>query len=171
MKYLLPCIGLLMTATVYGQDEFAITANGLAPPFLTSKIDHLTKSQMYEKTLTWIEENEEAYKLSVQGKTENAAIQLTSVKWNAVNLGEKYFIARHHISLSFEDDHWKFEPTAIQLKLNSKYDMGWEDFDLTDGTMYFKKGKLIKKYKSYLDDLLAQLNEINMKLKSSISGS
>lgn len=170
MKYLILCITLFLTTTVQGQDQFTITMDGLESQSSPSQIDHLTRSQMYEKTLSWIEENEEVYKLSVQDKTENESIQLTSTKWNATHLGEKYYTAEYSVRLTFEDNSLRFEPTAIRLKLNSKYDMGWEAFDTTDTAMYFKKGKVIKKYKSYLEDLIAQLNAINIQLNSSLSG-
>ncbi|MEQ9301882.1 MAG: hypothetical protein RIF33_25100 [Cyclobacteriaceae bacterium] len=166
MKYLILCIGLLLTVTAYGQGDFAITTNGLEPKFCTSSIDHLASSELYEKTLTWIEENQEEYKLSIDEKIEGEMIELTSIKWNAVNLSDKYFIAHYHIRLNFEEDQYQFKPTAIQLKLNSKYDMGLEDFDLTGGEMYFKKGKVIKKYKAYLDDITALLNELNLQLNA-----
>ena len=169
MKYLILCINLLITTSVYGQDKFAITPNGLSPQFSTSRIDHLTRNQIYEKTLTWIELNEEAYKLSVQDKTENEVIQLTSVKWNAVNLGEKYYTSEYNIHLIFEENKYKFEPTAIRLKLNSKYDMGWENFDLSNGDMYFKKDKIFKKYKVYLKDLMLGLNEVSLRLNSHLN--
>jgi hypothetical protein len=96
-------------------------------------------------------------------------IQFTSIKWNAVNLGDQYYIAEYSVRLSFQDGNYQFEPTTIRLKLNSKYDMGWEEFDLMDGAAYFKKGKVMKKYKSYLSDMTARLNELNLHLIEHLS--
>jgi len=141
-----------------------ITANGLRPKLITSRVSSLTPSEVYEKTLRWIKDNEEKYDLSVEEKVENEAIHLTSIKSNAVTLKEQYFYAKYSISISFENEQYKFEPTKIQLKLNSKYDMGWKDFDLNDGSMFYKKGKPIRKYKAYINDLVTQLNEIHIRL-------
>ncbi len=157
-------ISSLISLSSYGQQEFRITENGLAPELSSAAVDDLSQSEFYEKTLNWIETNKEEYKLELVEKIQNQSIQFTSTKWNATHLGEKYYIAEYTINLNFEENSIQFEPTAIRLKLNSKYDMGWNDFNLADGAMYLKKGKVIKKYKAYLNDLMARLNKLNMEL-------
>ncbi len=171
MKNLILCISILLTTVVYCQDEFIMEEIGLTPKFSTSKIDSLTKSELYKKTLTWIEENEKKYKLSVDNKIENEVIHLSSIKGNAVNLDNQYFNVKYKISIVFEKDNYKFEPTEINLKVNSKFDMGWKDFNLTNGAMFFKRGKVIRKYKSYLKDIMALLNELNIQLNSYLKNS
>ena len=166
MKKLILYLNIAFTAIVFGQSEFAISENGLTPKFLSLKIDAMPKNELYKKTWTWIEENEKIYNLSVDNTIENKVIHLYSIKGNAVNLDKKYFNVKYKISISFEKGQYKFEPTEIQLSVNSKYDMGWKDLDLTNGAMYFKKEKVIRKYRSYISDMTTLLNEINIKLSS-----
>lgn len=166
MKALIICLYFLLATSAYSQDKFVIKENGLTPKFTILKIDSLAKSELYNKTLKWIEENEKEYKLSVDNKTKNEVIQLYSIKGNAVNLDKQFFNVKYNVSIGFEKEQCKFEPMGIQLKVNSKFDMGWKDFDLTNGAMYFKKGKVIKKYKSYIKDITTQLNELNHNLSA-----
>lgn len=164
MKKIILCINLLLTVFVYSQDKFIIKENGLAPKFLISKTDSLTKPELYKKTIIWIKENEKKYKLTVDNEIKNEIIHLTSIKGNAVHLNKQYFNAKYKISLRFEDGQYKFEPSEIQLKVNSKYDMGWKKFDLDNCDSFFKKGKVRRKYKPYLKDITALLNELNLQL-------
>lgn len=163
------CANLLFTVFVYGQDVFSIESTGLTPEFSISQINALSQNQLYEETLLWIEENKKKYQLSIENKTENQVIQLVCVKKNAVRLDKQYFNAKYKLNIRFEEKQYKFEPTQIQLKLNSKYDMGWKDFDLSNGSIFFKKGKPIKKYKSYLEDVAHLLNELNLQLSAELN--
>ena len=160
-------INFFVATSVLSQ-EFVIKENGINPKFISIKIDSIAKRKLYNKTLRWIEENEKRYKLSVDNKTENKIINLTSIKGNAVNLDKKYFNVKYTIRIVFKNEHYKFEPTEIKLKVNSKFDMGWKEFDLTNGSMYFKKGKVIKKYKSYIQDITTLLNELNYNLSNNL---
>ena len=144
MKFLILSINLLLTSLVFSQEEFTIKENGLYPKFTSLKIDRLTKSELYNKTLKWIEENEKNHKLSVVSKIENEIIVISSIKGNAVKLDKQYFNAKYRVSIDFDTEQYKFEPIKIQLKANSKYDMGWKDMDLNNGSMYFKKQKVIR---------------------------
>lgn len=169
MKQVLQCLVLLLSATMYGQQEFIIGADGLAPKNIASAIDQ--KNELFTKTLAWIEANEEEYKLSIAEQSENVSITFSSIKGNAVTLADRYFHAKYDIQVRFEEDQLLFEPSQIQLKVNSKYDMGWKDFDLKDPSTYFKKGKVIRKYKAYLGDLVKPLNQLQLELTSHLKGS
>lgn len=123
-------------------------------------------SQWYIKTMSWIEENSETYNLTVEHAVENASIQISFLKGNATTLDKQYYNIGYQVKISFEDGKYTFEPTEIRLKLNSKYDMGWTNFDLNDASLYFKKGKPLRRYKSYLENIPKALNELQMKLIS-----
>jgi hypothetical protein len=134
--------------------------------FLVTKIDNSAKSELYNKTLEWVNEHENSFSLSVDDTVEGEAIHLTSLKGNAVSLDKQFFNVKYNIKISFENEQFKFEPTEIRLKLNSKYDMGWKEFSLSNGAIYFKNGKVIRKYKRYIKDITAVLNEINNQLSA-----
>ena len=88
------------------------------------------------------------------------------LKGNAVNLDKQYYNVSYRVLIDFEDGNYSFEPTEIRLKLNSKYDMGWKEFDLNNGAQFLKKGKPIRKYRSYLENLLKVLNELQIDLQA-----
>lgn len=169
MRNLILCISIFITTSAFGQGEFVIKANGLTPKFTFLEIEHLSQGELYDKALMWILENKQVYRLEVEDKTEDEMIRFTSIKGNAVNQDQRYFNAKYDISLSFEDGQCKFEPTVIQLKVNSKYDMGWKDFDFKDVSTYFKKGKVIRKYRSYIQDMTDRLNELNSQLSAQLN--
>ncbi|WP_133085509.1 hypothetical protein [Winogradskyella aurantia] len=166
MKYIIFYINLFLIVVVYGQDQFVIEENGLTPKFSITKIDNSTKTELYNKTLDWVNEHENSFSLSVDDTVEGEAIYLTSFKGNAVSLDKQFFNVKYDIRISFENEQFKFEPSEIKLKLNSKYDMGWKEFSLSNGDIYFKNGKVIRKYKRYIKDITAVLNEINNQLSA-----
>ena len=166
MKKLLLGIFLLWTTLSYGQIEFVIAVDGLSPKILSAEMSAFNSSQMYTKTMGWIEENSETYNLSMEHAVENAYIQISFLKGNAATLDKQYYNIGNKAKISFEDGKYTFEPTEIRLKLNSKYDMGWTNFDLNDASLYFKKGKPLRKYKSYLENIPKALNELQMNLLS-----
>jgi hypothetical protein len=159
-------IFLLVTAFIHSQVQFTMKENGLTPKFSTSTTDASTNNELYKKTLTWMKANEKTYNLSLDNKIENEVIDITSIKGNALSLNKQYFNVKYKIRISFEKEQYRFEPLEIQLKVNSKYDMGWKDFDLNNGALYYKKGKVIRKYRSYIQDLTVLLNEINFRLNT-----
>ncbi|MEM9075809.1 MAG: hypothetical protein AAGC43_02175 [Bacteroidota bacterium] len=164
MKKLIFSICFMCVFISYGQTEFAITESGLSPKYISAEMNAFTASQLYTKTMGWIAENSKKYKLSVDQTNENVSVHLSYVKGNAVILDKQYYNVDYKVKIHFGDGKYSFEPAEIRLKLNSKYDMGWKDFDLTDGASYFKKGKPLRKYRSYIENLTKALNEVQLDL-------
>lgn len=164
MRTSLLSIGLFITTLIHGQPEFMMTENGLKPEFITTEISPFTQADLYKKTLRWIEETASDYTTSILGKTDNELIDVAFVKGNVAVLDKQYFNARYAICISFKEGQYEFRPTKLELKLNSKYDMGWKIFDLSNSVQYYKKGKIRRKYKAYLKDLTSILNTLNNNL-------
>ncbi|PRX56461.1 hypothetical protein [Flagellimonas meridianipacifica] len=164
MKKLILGLSMLFVTLGHGQTEFTITADGIYPKAITSEIGAYTTSQLYKKTIDWIEENSETHNLTIDCTAEDISIHISSLKNNAANLEKQYYNATYRVNIRFESGKYTFEPTQIQLKLNSKYDMGWEDFDLNNGSLYFKKGKPLRKYRAYLENIPKVLNELHTEL-------
>ncbi len=149
------------------QEQFAIEATGLMPKSIRFQIPSGDSSQqLFQQTLDWIKANEKTYKLTLEETGLGTEMVLTHIKNNAVNLGDRYFHAKYDTKIQFEGSQILFEPIKIQLKVNSKYDMGWNDFDLSSGVEFFKKDKPIKKYRTYLNDLVAPINALHQALVS-----
>ena len=163
MKNLLSLSLVLLSILVHGQEQFTIQSGGLTPKLLTFPTNQ-TPNELYQATLAWAEENKEGFKLTIISTAEGEEIQLSSVKGNAVTQSDRYFHAKYDILILLTDGQYTFQPTQIQLKVNSKYDMGWKHFDLQDTSEYFKKGKVVRKYKDYLEDLVAPLNQLHSEL-------
>jgi hypothetical protein len=168
IKNVILSVGLFCVLLVKGQEQFVIDENGLTPKYIVSQVEDLTRAELYSNTLKWIEANNEFHNIAIASFVESERILLTSIKSNAVNLDKQYYNVKYDITLEFDDNSFTFMPSKIQLKLNSKYDMGWKNFSLTSGAQYFKKGKIIRKYKRYLRDLAAKLNELNMQLNTDL---
>ncbi len=157
-------IYLLLSTFIYGQNQFVIKENGLTSKFLISKIDTFSNNELFAKTVSWIKVNEKKHNIVTEHIIENESIDFSFTKHNSVHLNKQYYNVKYKINISFEKEQFKFEPIEIQLKINSKYDMGWKDFELTSTAQFFKKGKVKRKYKTYLKDIVAPLNELFLKL-------
>ncbi|MEM9361692.1 MAG: hypothetical protein AAGA43_03605 [Bacteroidota bacterium] len=164
MRKLILYICILSTTLGFGQVEFSITEAGMTPESVSSKMGDFTVKELYSKTLSWIKENSETHNLTIDHTVENASIHISFLKGNATNLDKRYYNANYIVNLSFGKEQFTFEPIGIRLKLNSKYDMGWKEFDLSNGAPYFKKGKAIRKYKSYLEGITKSLNAFYLML-------
>ncbi|WP_299114149.1 hypothetical protein [uncultured Winogradskyella sp.] len=160
MKSTIVSILLVFTTIGFSQDKFDFNEKGLAPEYIIAAIDSIPKNTLYKKTLKWIKST--SNNLEIQNKTNT--IQFTGIKDNAVHEGKRYFHIKYTIKISFEEGLYKFKPLKVQLKANSKYDMGWKAFDLKKGDIFFKKGKVIKKFKSYVSDIPKILNDLNANL-------
>ena len=161
MKQFVTGLFLLMGAFAISQEQFAFTEEGLTPQSISTQIDN---DDLYTKASQWITDNAENYKLKIVDTLENKSIQFTMIKGNATSIYKQFYNVRYTINLSFEDNQFTFKPKVIDLKLNSKYDMGWKSFDLNDTTEYFKRGKPIGKYKAYLKNIIAPMNTLYFQL-------
>lgn len=171
MKKTVLILILFLTGVTEGQETFIILENGLAPKSINTEIKNLDKEKLFNNTIQWIEARKSDYNLTVENSLPNEMVQFTSFKGNAVTLGKQYFNLRYTVTVKFNDGNYIFTPTKIELKVNSKYDMGWKDFNLNTGAMFYKRGKVIRKYKKYLQDLTSALNELHSKLNGDLKGS
>ncbi|GGD25267.1 hypothetical protein [Hyunsoonleella pacifica] len=161
MKIVIIFITLLAFKNLaYSQTKFIYNENGLLPQYVDTSIDSLSKTKLYNSTLNWITKTYNTPDIKIN----NQIILLSGVKENLIKVDKRFLHIKYTIEISFEEGLYSFKPLRIQSKTNSKYDMGWKDFSLTDGKVYFKKGKVIKKTKPYVKDIPALLNEINTSL-------
>ena len=154
-------LGLLLVCKfTFAQTEFSITSEGLSPELIRLELPGASREELFQKTNQWIQKNQIDFKLSIEEQEDLKEIVFSSIKNNGVNLGERYFHAKYQVNVLFEDEMVIFSPTQVQLKVNSKYDMGWEDFDMKSPDEFFKKGKVLRKYKDYIEDLVMHLNAL-----------
>ncbi len=164
MKNIIIFLSLIFTTLIYSQTKFVFNENGLTPEYTATSIDSIAKAELYSKTLKWVEATYKHPDNVINTKIENNFIHITSIKENAIQADKRYFHLKYSVKISFEKGECKFEPIKIQSKANSKYDMGWKDVDLKNGSEFFKKGKVIKKTKSYVKIIPEVLNKLNSNL-------
>ena len=154
----------IFTAIVYSQNKFIYNQNGLVPEYTITNIDSISKTELYKKSLNWIKINYENPDRALKAQVENDYISFTGTYENIVKVDKRYYHIKYTVKISFKNGQYKFEPLEIQSKLNSKYDMGWAHFDLKNGTLFFKNGKIINKSKSYVTEIPVVLNDLNSNL-------
>jgi hypothetical protein len=151
---------LIISQAVLCQNKFSFTENGLAPSQITTKVNGYTKTELQELTLSWIRERLKYSTAKVDGEF----IILTVVKGNFIEVKKSYYNVKYSAKISFDKGRFTLEPMDVFTKLNSKYDMGWQPFDLKDGSAFFKRGKPIKKTKVYLKKIPELFNKLNADL-------
>ena len=155
---------MLIASVSYSQDAFTFNQNGLQPKFLVNSIDSLDQSQLYTKSINWIKNNFKNPDEVIDTTIENEMIRITGIDPGAVKVGSVVFDIKYTIKISFKNNRYKFEPLSIKCK-SQGIELGWIDFSLTDGHMYFdKNNKVIKKFKAYTIEIPAALNELNENL-------
>ena len=142
-----------------------MTLNGIQPNELIHKVESKDAQNLYQQALNWLNTHAKKKSISIQKKTNDKIIEFDFVKNNAAGIDKKYYHAKYTIEIHFQNNEFRFSPKEIVLKLNSKYDMGWKEFDLTNGSPFFKKkGKVNRKYKDYLSGVMNPLNGISQEL-------
>ena len=165
VKACLLVFALLSTLTLYSQEKFSYTAEGLNPNVLTSNIADASQQDLFEKTLAWLKENYPYADVETSKESGNTFIVFTDLKDNLIKVSKRYYNSRYKIKVRFEAGQFSFEPLEFATKQNSKYDMGWTVFDFNNGAEYFKKGKPIKATKSYVKGIPRLFNELMESLR------
>lgn len=164
MKATFIFIALLLTTLTQSQTKFTFNENGLTPKSLTIKTDTLSETELYTKTLQWITATYKNPEKTIVSQIEGEVLQISGIKDNAIKADKRYFHLKYAIKINFKNQQYTFEPLSIETKANSKYDMGWKNIDLKNGSDFFKKGKPIKKTKSYVKVIPKVLTELNTSL-------
>ena len=168
MKNLILIFVCFLSFQLMGQEVFKFSEKGLSPKFKEIQIEK-SDSLLFANTIQWIENNKETFNLKLVKRDSKKQIEFSSVNNNGTSLDKQYFHVKYAIELIFKDGNIKFTPKSIELKLNSKYDMGWKDFDISDGYSFFKRGKVIRKYRKYLSDITDHLNSVFSSYQSQFS--
>ena len=150
----------LIAQTVLCQNTFTFSEKGLTPSQTTTKVNGFSKTELQQQALSWIQENYKYATTQVDGES----IIFTDVKGNFIEVKKSYYNIKYRVRIRFDKGEFTLEPIDVFTKLNSKYDMGWQPFDLKDGAAFFKRGKPIKKTKVYIKKIPALFNELNERL-------
>lgn len=161
---------LVLSHTILvSQNLFSYEEQGLTPASINISLENKSASELYNKTLNWIKKHYKNPEKTIINKTKHEIIEFTGLKENAIISNKRYCHLKYTVKIIFKKDAYIFKPQYIQTKVNSKYDMGWEQFNLKKGTHYFKKGKPIKKTKSYVKEIPKILNQLYTSLHTHLT--
>ena len=119
--------------------------------------------------LSWVKKNYKNSNDVITNQVNNESITITDIKPNYINIKKDYYYVKYSVKVSFQDGQYTLEPQQVFTKLNSKYDMGWKNFDLKDGASFFKRGKAIKSTRAYVEKIPNLFNELNTKLNKELN--
>lgn len=160
MRNFLLVVFFLIAQVAISQNEFVFNENGLAPEQTTTQVNGLSKTKLCEQSMVWVHDN---YK-NAQIVIGYGEFVFTDIKGNFIKANKSYYSVKYSVKISFEKGQFTLKPLEVYTKLNSKYDMGWQPFDLKDGSSFFKRKKPIKSTKDYVKKIPALFNELNANL-------
>jgi hypothetical protein len=166
MKNLLLFLSVLFTCGLNAQDEFSYSKDGFNTTFIVVVVDSLKASEQYSKTLNWISETYKNPKEVIKAEILNEKIRITGAKTNMSSYVGHPTDLRYSIEIAFKDGKYKFE--VISAEVNAAGG-GFQNFDLTNGSLWFKKnGKIKGWYKNKLPAIQNTFNSLNQSLKDYI---
>lgn len=164
MKKSLFILIILGTFYSYAQEKFVYSIEGLSPKYLVIKIDSLKSEKLYDKSEKWIKNYYKNPEEVIDTKSENEFIRITGVKTSGLYIGSVVYDIKYNIKISFKDEKYKFEPLSVSYR-SQKFSNGWIEFDLNNGSMFFKKSdQPIKKFENFTIEIPGILNAINQEL-------
>ncbi len=169
MKWAVLLLVCLWVTKINGQSQFIFTQNGIQPKLITTSVKNISKDSLTAKINRWIRSN--SISSSAIKNIDSKYLLLTGMKENYIIVDKRYYHLEFVIKINIQNQSFGFEPLSLKTKQNSKYDMGWVPIDLTDGSQYFKKGKPIKKTKSYIKAIPTLLNSLNLELENFVKAS
>ena len=157
---------LLLTINITSQEKFTYAEKGLTD-FVVLKIDSLSQSELFNKTIDWIKDTYKNPDEVIKAKFENEKIRFNGFKGNAFSmsiLGMPTFLdARYTIEIYFKDGRLKFEPISLeQYSSPSEYSAGgWSAITFETNSWLFKKnGKIRKITKTYPENIESIFNNL-----------
>ncbi len=146
------------------QNTFKLSKKGITPKQTKVLMSSNSASVLFQKTKSWIESNQK--KLSLETEKENTSLVFLSTRSDVKFSKTKSYYVKCWFSIQFKDDQYVFQPVKIEMKQNSKYDMGWKELSLENPYDFFKEIKGNKK--SFLKKISEQINDVEQDLKSSL---
>ncbi len=161
---------LLMTSTILfsqSSTKFEISKNGFTD-FIVTEIPNKTSTEIYIKTLEWINKTFKNPEKVILGKVENYYIRIEGSSnslyvLNSLGL-ENPLESKYQIEISVKDGKYKFDVTEIKYLAPQ---IGWTDVPIT---FFYKKDGELKVMFKYTQKIPEYFNSLNKSLSDYISG-
>jgi hypothetical protein len=166
---------LLVSGVMTAQEtEFKFTKEGFTD-YVIGTVPNKTASELYKKTIDWINITYKNPKEVIKAQIENDYIRIEGI--NPSMLCQKILLSnicengRYQIEISFKEGKYKFDVISLESYLSpSQYSSGrWYPVDLTNTSFAYKdSGELRSTYKSYPLEIETTFNSLNKELKKTL---
>ena len=174
-KIKLTALLIVIYTFTYGQDKFVYDQRGLNPKYVVVEMDGLKQDELFKKTINWIKETYKNPDEVIKTTIDNKKVRFEGFKDNIIcikSLGMVYcYDGLYTIEIEFKDNKYKFTPMSIEYRVPaSQYSVGgMRPISLSDGSAYYKKGKLRKMYNTIPLSVEMLLNGLNLSLSKYLS--
>jgi len=139
----------LLLLTQFSYAQYTFTKEGLTPTEIITESDSASAKNLYAKSIDWIKESFEDPDEVIKARIDGKKIRFKGVTKNAyhtqVGLHTATYDLRYAIELSFKEGRYRFKVLKVEQFTNGAVQVGWMDFDMTDGSWLYKKNGKIKK--------------------------
>lgn len=156
MKTLTTLLAILIISigTLFSQDTFIYDINGLSSEYIVLEFPDKTQSELYQKTLNYIQDAFENPDEVIKNKIKDNKIRYSGYDKNGIYVsimgGKDYKSVNYSIEILFKDGKIKFVPIYFEYLSASEYGVNWINISLDDGSSLYKKnGKPYKMTRDY----------------------
>ena len=146
------------------EKEFSFTKDGITD-FVVTNIDNKTQSELYKKTIDWVDVTFKNPKEVIKAQIENDYIRIEGFSKELLcfnSMGKAFYDANYVIEISFKDGKYKFDLVSITL-LNTKSE---PNIELKNMNEYYKEnGNIRGTYKYFPEIIPMYFNSLNLSLR------
>ena len=160
---------LLLSTISFGQDTIFKFTKESFTDYLVVPIEGKTQSDLYKKTLEWVQVVYNTPSEVLKGQIENEYIRIEGVAKNALCVKAYCNTVKYQIEISLKDGKYKFDATSLSQYVSpSQYTSGgWYEVSLYAPKLYYKEnGDIRSTYSQYPENIEAVFNNVNESLKS-----
>lgn len=162
---------LIGTNIAVAQEKFSYNQNGLTPVYLINKVDSLSQTELFEKSLEWVKKNYKNPNEVIKATILNKMIRIEGLtpKWICIeSLGTTFCSdALYTIEFEFKEGRYKFEVFSLTfVSQNGNYKV-----NLSNGKDYYRKNGKLKQFTKDTPQAISDLfNRLNEELNNYILG-
>lgn len=164
-------LGVALSAiAMNAQEKFELTPAGFTD-FVVTTVPDKTQSDLYKKTMDWLQVTYKNPDEVIKAKIENDYIRIEGSSPDLVTinaLGRTPNLTRYQIEIGFKDGKYKFD--LLSLEYYHKASVKWLPVKLDDGSDYFNKKGELRSVAKYYPEISDYFNNLNNSLKDYIEG-
>lgn len=176
MKKIITIALSFTTALIFGQapSSFTLNKDGLTD-FIVTDSPNQNQSQLYKKTLDWVQAKYQNVTETVKDRVENDRIIIESTTKPLVSLNPAArvnHLSKYQVEIAFKEGKYKFDLLSLEYYVApSQIDAGgWRKINLSDVKEYYTRmGELRPTYK-YFPEIADFFNKLNDELRQFLLG-